>query len=135
MLTHRLLTLQHVMVRPARPRQSLVKPCVYAFFKGMNIFRPLCSSEGLSAKLRVRWSQGCSASGRTSGSDGGNGSSESIGKHSTGRPSGLRGRLSILIDPRHQRNFRFLLEEVLLLALAAVLAGRISHVAISDWKS
>jgi len=48
-------------------------------------------------------------------------------------PSGLRDRLSILIDLRHQRGIRFPLEEILLLALAAVLAGRISDVAISDW--
>ena len=48
-------------------------------------------------------------------------------------PSGLRDRLSTLIDPRQQRGIRFPLEEILLLALAAVLAGRISYIAISDW--
>lgn len=55
------------MVRLARPRQSLAKPCVYTVFKRLSIFRSVCSSERLSAKLQVRWSQGRLASGRTSG--------------------------------------------------------------------
>jgi len=43
-------------------------------------------------------------------------------------PSGLRDRLAVLIDPRQRRGIRFPLEEILLLAMAAVLAasGRIS---------
>ncbi|MCL4520369.1 MAG: ISAs1 family transposase [Firmicutes bacterium] len=48
-------------------------------------------------------------------------------------PSGLRDRLSTLIDPRKRRGIRFPLEEILLLAMAAVLAGMRSYIAISDW--
>ena len=45
-------------------------------------------------------------------------------------PSGLRDRLSVLIDPRQRRGIRFPLEEILLLAMAAVLAGKRSYIAI-----
>ena len=48
-------------------------------------------------------------------------------------PSGLRDRLSVLIDPRQRRGIRFPLEEILLLAMAAVLAGKRSYIDISDW--
>ncbi len=48
-------------------------------------------------------------------------------------PSVLRDRLSSLIDPRQRRGIRFPLEEFLLLAMAAVLAGHRSYLAISDW--
>ena len=48
-------------------------------------------------------------------------------------PSGLRDRLSVLIDPRQRRGIRFPLEEFLLLAPAAILAGQRSYLAISDW--
>ncbi len=48
-------------------------------------------------------------------------------------PSVLRNRLSSLIDPRQRRGIRFPLEEFLLLAMAAVLAGHRSYLAISDW--
>ena len=47
-------------------------------------------------------------------------------------PSGLRDRLSGLIDPRQRRGIRFPLEEFLLLAPAAILAGQRSYLAISD---
>jgi len=39
-------------------------------------------------------------------------------------PSGLRDRLAVLIDPRQKRGIRFPLEKILLLAMAAVLAGK-----------
>ena len=48
-------------------------------------------------------------------------------------PDGLRPRLAALPDPRHRRGIRHRLDHVLLLALAAVLAGQRHYVAISDW--
>ena len=48
-------------------------------------------------------------------------------------PDGLRARLATLPDPRHRRGVRHRHDQVLLLALAAVLAGQRHYVAISDW--
>ena len=48
-------------------------------------------------------------------------------------PDGLRPRVAALPDPRHRRGIRHRLDHVLLLALAAVLAGQRHYVAISDW--
>ena len=47
-------------------------------------------------------------------------------------PDGLRPRLAALPDPRHRRGIRHRLDHVLLLALAAVLAGQRHDVAIRD---
>ena len=48
-------------------------------------------------------------------------------------PDGLRSRLAALPDPRHRRGIRHRLDHVLLLALAAVLAGQCHYVAIGEW--
>lgn len=48
-------------------------------------------------------------------------------------PNGLRDRLAALTDPRHRRGIRHRIDQVLLLALAAVLAGQRNYMAISDW--
>ncbi len=48
-------------------------------------------------------------------------------------PDGLRSRLAALTDPRHRRGVRHELTQVVLLALAAVVAGQRSFVAIGDW--
>ena len=48
-------------------------------------------------------------------------------------PNGLRDRLVTLTDPRHRRGIRYAIDQVLVLALAAVLAGQRNYVAISDW--
>ena len=47
-------------------------------------------------------------------------------------PDGLRPRLAALQDPRHRRGIHHRLDHVLLLALAAVLAGQRHDVAIRD---
>ena len=48
-------------------------------------------------------------------------------------PGGLRDRLHSLIDPRHRRGIRHSIVQVLILALAAVVAGQRSFVAMGDW--
>ena len=48
-------------------------------------------------------------------------------------PGGLRDRLRQVTDPRHRRGIRHAQDQVLLLALAAVVAGKRSMIAISDW--
>ena len=48
-------------------------------------------------------------------------------------PHGLRDRLSAIMDPRHRRGIRHSVDQVLVLALAAVVAGKRSYVAIGDW--
>ena len=48
-------------------------------------------------------------------------------------PGGLRDRLHSLIDPRHRRGIRHSITQVLVLTLAAVVAGQRSFVAIGDW--
>ena len=48
-------------------------------------------------------------------------------------PQGLRDRLSAIMDPRHRRGVRHSVDQVLVLALAAVVAGKRSYVAIGDW--
>ncbi len=48
-------------------------------------------------------------------------------------PGGLRDRLHALIDPRHRRGIRHSVTQVLVLALAAVVAGQRSFIAIGDW--
>ena len=48
-------------------------------------------------------------------------------------PGGLRERLAAIADPRHRRGVRHAVDQVLLLALAAVVAGQRTYVAISDW--
>ncbi len=48
-------------------------------------------------------------------------------------PGGLRDQLTRLTDPRHRRGIRHAVDQVLVLALAAVLAGQRNYIAISDW--
>lgn len=48
-------------------------------------------------------------------------------------PGGLRSRLQTLVDPRHRRGVRHRVDQVLVLALAAVVSGQRNFVAIGDW--
>ena len=48
-------------------------------------------------------------------------------------PGGLQEQLARVIDPRHRRGVRHRVDQVLVLALAAVLAGQRTFVAIGDW--
>ncbi len=48
-------------------------------------------------------------------------------------PPGLREWLAKVVDPRHRQGIRYPLEQILLLCLAAVLAGQQSYLAIHDW--
>ena len=48
-------------------------------------------------------------------------------------PGSLREQLTILTDPRRRRGIRHAVDQVLVLALAAVLAGQRNYTAISDW--
>ena len=48
-------------------------------------------------------------------------------------PRGLRDRLKTLIDPRHRRGVRHSVEQILVLALGAVVAGQCTFVAMGDW--
>jgi len=48
-------------------------------------------------------------------------------------PGGLQEQLARVVDPRHRRGVRHRVDQVLVLALAAVLAGQRTFVAIGDW--
>ncbi len=48
-------------------------------------------------------------------------------------PGGLRERLTLVTDPRHRRGIPHAVDQVLVLALAAVLAGQRHYIALSDW--
>ena len=48
-------------------------------------------------------------------------------------PGGLQEQLAQVIDPRHRRGVRHRVDQVLTLALAAVLAGQRTFVGIGDW--
>ncbi|PSR28018.1 MAG: ISAs1 family transposase [Sulfobacillus benefaciens] len=48
-------------------------------------------------------------------------------------PRGLRDRLKTLIDPRHRRGIRHSVDQILVLALGAVMAGQRTFVGMGDW--
>lgn len=48
-------------------------------------------------------------------------------------PGGLQDRLAQVVDPRHRRGVRHRVDQILVLALGAVLAGQRTYVAIGDW--